>query len=269
MAVAESEGITIKFTGPTIFAGLLSAVIAGGVTLALTFLPDTMALLASVKRGVEHVAWAAVLPMFFYFRNLFAKAKVEKRGGVPGPVESSRYRFWRYAFLTAFFLIAVVEILKILMTVFAGAFVTGLTDAGFLQRGLLDNAPSLQRLNETLIQTQAIVILPVMVLCALVVGWMAHGLTLRRPMYYLLALTLVLFGFRLIEFAAGMALESPGVLTISKTTAGVVGFFFMLPILLFVTALLAFGVRYLIEKLISLFTGGGTGPAQGSAQVPA
>jgi hypothetical protein len=262
MANAEQGGVTITLTGPTIYAGALAVAIAAAASFLFSQIPDTQVLgwpTAKVKQGLDSVTWAAVLPMFFYFRTGLAQARLIKRASAV-PAESSAFRFWRYAFVTAFALMAAIEILNVLLDVFVNALLGGLAGAGLLGKDIPNAAEDIQKFVAIQIQSQAVVILPVMALCSLAVGWIAESFALPRRILYLLATALVFIGFRVLEFTIGLSVGLPAMKFLADSGAAVVGYFLLFPLGMFLLSLIGFLARATVHKIAALLIGGGRAP---------
>jgi hypothetical protein len=207
--------------------------------------------IAKVKQGLENVTWTAVLPMFFFFKTALARARLPASTKTV-PAESAQSRFWRYVFVTAFVLIAIIEVLNLLMEGFVNIFISSLREAGLLGSDTLTTTADISKSVDIQIQTQTIVILPIVAFSALVVGWISHGLAIPRRILYLLVSMVVLGCFRGIEFALGLWFGLPAMMSASRSTISTIGYFLIVPLMLFSLTLIGFAVRATIKKIGSI-----------------
>jgi hypothetical protein len=241
-------------TGPTIYAGILALAIALALSFVVSRIPDVQLLgwpIAKVKQGLENVTWTAVLPMFFFFRTGLGRAR-SLAGPTRVPAESAQSRFWRYVFVTAFVLIAIIELLNLLMEGFVNVFISSLREAGLLGRDTLSTTADISKSVDIQIQTQTIVILPIVAFSALVVGWISHSLAIPRRILYLLVTMVVVGCFRGIEFALGLWFGLPAMISASRSSISTIGYVFIVPLMLFSLTLIGFAVRATIKKIGSI-----------------
>jgi hypothetical protein len=117
--------------------------------------------------------------MFFYFRAGLARAR-SLASTTAIPVESARFQFWRYVFVTAFVLITIIEVLNLLMEGFVNVFISSLREAGLLGSNTLSTTADITKSVDIQIQTQTIVIFPIVAFSALAAGWVSPALPPRQ-----------------------------------------------------------------------------------------
>lgn len=242
------SGITVTLDGPTISAGLLSLGVAAPLALGASVIPDTfLPGMATFKRGIDTVAWASVLPLFFYFKTTLARVK-SNRTATSMQAESGTLRFWRITIVTAFLLFAFMEIIGFLVGAFTGELVQGLRNAGLLKDGSPDQ--QLMRIMPIVQQTQTIVILPLLAASGLVVGWLACSFGFRHPITYLLALMPVIFALRVVELI--VLIGDPTFDSVTRSAAGAMGFVFGTPFLVAFFAVISFVLRLVFRGMATL-----------------
>src|SRR5262249_12662293 len=241
----------------TIYAAMLAVIIAGSISFLSSQIPDAQLLgwpIAKMKQGIETVTWAAVLPMFFYLRTGLARAR--SQGVAAASVESAEssvFKFWRFAFVTAFVWMAVIEVMNVLVDLFVNSFLNALSAAGLLQFNA--KGEELAKFVDIQLTTQSIVILPIMAFCGLAAGWIAHKAVLRRRVLYVFSAALIFIGFRVIEFIVGLSFGFPAMKSLIQSGISVASYFLFFPLGLFLLSLIGFSVRAIIQKISSIFVG--------------
>jgi hypothetical protein len=247
----QGEGTT-ALIGPTVFAALSSVLIASALSFLVSQIPDIQLLgwaTGGMKQNIEKLTWPAVPTMFFYFRTAFAQAVLRRRD-TRIPAESARYRFWRYAFATAFILFAVDEIGNAVLGLSFGVLLAGLAEAGFLAKDLL-NLTEIKMLMIILIAAD-VALLAVMMVCSFFIGWRAYKLTVTYRTMYLLTSMLIYTAFKVAVFGAGWYFGAPGVrILVQSAPLFVTVELFGEPLILLVVAFVAFLLRSALHRVIS------------------
>lgn len=196
--------------GPILTAGLISVSIAAAATWLIDGVLIDLSLMKTnsfreLLSGLRNTAWAAVIPLFLFLREVFNQA-VAAPGSAPAG-ESPSHRFWIFGITSGLVLAVLCQGFSFLAGAVGGEVVALLAD----RKISIDEATKVQ-----LIFTFASIILPIAFLGSLAIGWSLHRRKIPRPFLCMLLIGAILLLMRAVDVHflpdSWRSIDDPGML---------------------------------------------------------